>query len=221
MEFKQWLEEFNKLNESRKGPAPGAFGNSKKQGNYTNPNQFVGGSNKFADFNARVESGKQIESKILDALKTHVGWNIQSASTSEDKYDKIDGWIIENNQKTPLQIKYRDKASGSDIFMEVLKDYNKNIPGRDMIGKAKIYVTLANNTLMIRQADEAKKIASEMAEELRQKIATNPTTTRMSTSKGMIMISPDPATGVEKLKAYINPNAFVWKKNVALTASLF
>ena len=70
-------------------------------------------------------------------------------------------------------------------------------------------------------AEEAKKIASEMAEELKQKIATNPATTRMVTAKGMIMISPDPATRVEKLKAYINPNAFTWKKNVALTASLF
>lgn len=197
MEFKQWLEE------------------------NTNESNSLEKSNKFSDFKTRVQTGRQIENKILNALRTNVGWQIVLPTMSEDKYDKIDGWIIENNKKIPLQIKYRDKSSGSDIFMEIMKDYYKKIPGRDMIGKAKIYVTLANNLLMIRDAEEAKKIANEMTKELEQKILTNPQITRLTTSKGMIMISPDPATGVEKLKAYINPNAFSWKKNIPLSSSLF
>lgn len=211
MEFKEWLEEYNKvISERFKGPVPGAFG--KRQNT----------SNKFDNINSRIATGRQIESKILDALRENLGWQIVPASVSEDKFDKIDGWIVEAGQKTPLQIKYRDKSSGSDIFMEVIKDYLHKTPGRDMVGKAKIYVTLSNDgkLLMIRQADEAKKIANEMAEEFDKKLLINPNLTKLQTRYGTIMISPDPATGVKKLKAYIDPNAFSWKKNITLDRSL-
>ena len=47
--------------------------------------------------------------------------DIEDASSCEDKYLKIDGFIInEQNQKIPIQIKYRNNNKKSDdLLMEV------------------------------------------------------------------------------------------------------
>jgi hypothetical protein len=178
-------------------------------------------SNKFQTKQQRVNSGKRIEASILDALRAY-GWNVEGATRQNDMFDKIDGFWNDNGRKVPLQVKYRDKASGNDIFMEVKKDYLKNIPGRDMNGKAELYVTLSNNRsmIMIRKADEAKSIALYMAEELEKDRQTNPNTSRKVTRYGMIMINPDPATHVLKLKAYIKPEAFSWKNDIPVLTTI-
>ena len=221
MDFKEWLKEYDDFVEKKSASKTGEIktnfsgSTSISQLGFTESQNYQ--SNKFSKFKTRVESGKRIENKIINALREHLGWEILNPSAKEDKYDKIDGWLVENEQKKPIQVKYRDKNSGSDIFMELMKDCDNRVPGRDMVGKAEIYITLSNDgkTIMIRNAHEAKEIATEMMAQLEQS-----SKTRLTTSKGTIMISPDPATKIEKLKAYIDPNAFSWKKNITLDRSL-
>jgi hypothetical protein len=173
-------------------------------------------SNKFGNKADRINSGKAIEGKIIDALRVQ-GWDIQPASVQQDMFDKVDAWwTLKTGTRIPLQIKYRDKSGGNDIFMEVKRDYQRNLPGRDMNSKAQIYVTLTNDQakVILVKVDEAKKIALGMADELEAMQKINPTANRKVTHHGMIMVNPDPRTQVLKLKAYIKPDTFAWKQVV-------
>lgn len=180
---------------------------------------FDASSNKFNSKQQRINSGKVIEGKIIEALKQQ-GWQIEAASLQQDMFSKIDAWwTLKTGLRIPLQIKYRDRAGGNDIFMEVKRDYSHNLPGRDMNTQAKIYVTLTNDQskVILVKVDEAKQIALKMADELTALQQRNPTVTRKVTPNGMIMVSPDPSTGVMKLKAYIKPDTFAWKQEVPVT----
>ena len=131
--------------------------------------------NRFQNIEDRVRYGKEIESKIIESLINH-GWKISTASANQDKFDKIDGILISSKDPmpvklpAPIQIKYRD--TGNDILMEVCwlfdGDFSKPISelltGRDMKGKAEIYVSLDQNgeTIRVRLAKEAKENALKL-----------------------------------------------------------
>jgi hypothetical protein len=178
--------------------------------------------NKFQDKSERIKYGKDIESKIVQALTNQYGWNIVPPSSNQDKFDKIDGTLISSSEAlpvslpAPIQIKYRD--TGNDILMEVSWVFNGNfdmplsnfLTGRDMKGKAKLYVSLDQSGKMIRVrlAEEAKKNAIELLENLiknRSKV--------FSSELGQIRITRDPKDGRQKINAFINPDSFSWTKN--------
>lgn len=177
--------------------------------------------NRFQDINDRVKYGKAIESKIINAL-TKQGWVVSLPSSNQDRFDKIDGVLISSQESfpvalpAPIQIKYRD--TGNDLLMEVcwLFDGNFDQPvynlltGRDMKGKAKLYVSLDQNgeTIRVRLAEEAKKNALELLKNLiknRSKVFTS--------ELGQIRITRDPKDGRKKINAFINPDSFFWTKN--------
>jgi hypothetical protein len=87
----------------------------------------------------RIEAGKVVEQKILDALRK-LGHKIEPATASEDMHDKIDGWWIgkTNNQRYPLQIKFRE--GGDDIIFELVADLDRRREGRDLKSKAVLYI---------------------------------------------------------------------------------
>ena len=55
------------------------------------------------DYDQRVDAGKRVEKKILDALRAK-GIKIEDPTSSQDMHDKIDGWWLGkgNNQKYDL-----------------------------------------------------------------------------------------------------------------------
>lgn len=103
-------------------------------------------------FDERVRIGKQGEAQMIQHLK-ETGYQVKPATTSEDMYDKIDGWLTNDGVTYfPFQSKYRE--TGGDIGMDIREpwfghdDPNTKL-GRDYRGKAQLYVTQVENTLYL------------------------------------------------------------------------
>jgi hypothetical protein len=156
--------------------------------------------NRFHDINKRVEYGKSIEKQIFDSL-VNCGLKLKEPSSQEDMYDKIDGWWETPSGIKPLQIKYRD--TGDDILFEVMKDYERGIPGRDMVGKAEFYAVLGRSggKIVIVSVAEAKNLISTMKAAAEKEGYDQRGTYRMGGA--FLKIRPDPRTGQDKLMAYI------------------
>jgi hypothetical protein len=226
MDFSNWL----KMNEGRwRGATGGAFGNDpqekarrerekqrqqlqpisptpKPMGHTPNPETRQAPAtqrhdNRFQGINQRVTYGKGIEKQIFDNLVA-CGMKLREPSSSEDMYDKIDGWWDRGGNEEPIQIKYRD--TGDDILFEVMKDYHRNIPGRDMIGKAVYYAVLARTggQIVIIEVAEAKQRIQDAMQAAEQEGFDQRGNYR--TRDGiMLRVRQDPQSGQEKLMAYI------------------
>ena len=208
MKFSDWLT----INEARwRNSTGGAFGNDSQRMNKkikpslnhtpnssdrSPPEQRM--NNRFQPINQRVQYGKSIEKQIFDSL-VQCGMKLREPSSQEDKYDKIDGWWQTPNGEIPIQIKYRD--TGTDILFEVMKDYHRNIPGRDMIGKAKFYAVLSLGKIVIISVDEAKQLIETMKQKAQAEGFDQRGNFRMG--KAMLRVRPDPQSQQEKLMAYI------------------
>ena len=160
-------------------------------------------NNKFQRFDQRVQYGKSVEQQIFNSL-VKCGLKLREPSNKEDMYDKIDGWWTTPYGEVPIQIKYRD--TGDDILFEVMKDYEKNVPGRDMIGKAVFYAVLnRNKTIVMVSVSEAKQLikkARDLAE-----IQGFDNLGNFAWGNVMLKLRPDPATGQTKMMAYIPVHA--------------
>lgn len=157
--------------------------------------------NRFQGINQRVTYGKGIEKQIFDNLVA-CGMELREPSSSEDMYDKIDGWWNRGGKEVPIQIKYRD--TGDDILFEVMKDYNRNIPGRDMVGKAVYYAVLARTggQIVVVEVAEAKQHIEDAVAAAQQEGFDERGNYR-TRSGVMLRIRRDPQSGQEKLMAYI------------------
>jgi hypothetical protein len=207
--FKNWLE-------ARFVTAGGAFGKDAEKMRQARPQMRMDRNlSRFASKDQRVEFGRSIEEKVVNALRTQMGWKIVGAEQAQDMFDKIDAWIIQDGNKTALQVKYRDTGTG-DILMEVEKNGR---PGRDMVGKATLYAVLnkEGNIIRIRMAAEAKAIASDMYSKLIKSGLKS-----IRTDKGEIRFQTDPSSGADKVVAYIHPDVFTGpKKDVVLPKSIW
>lgn len=215
MNFREWL----KIDESRKGPAGGAFGFDKQKMDQMRFNQLTTGSNpgsmtqkrmdnRFQNINDRVRFGKGVEDKIYRNLEG-CGLKLRRATIDEDKYDKIDGWWNDGTKEHPIQIKYRD--TGDDAVFEVMRDYRRKVMGRDMIGKATFYAILSRDGQLVRivRTSDAKEIINHMLQQTEYLGFDKTQTYRMKVPGGiaMLRIRPDSASGQEKLMAYIPTSA--------------
>jgi hypothetical protein len=221
MNFGEWLN----VNEARwRGPVGGAFGNDKRRmqrkpqppkpvepayaPNPATPSPAAAGQrmdNRFQDINARVQYGKGIERQIFDSLVA-CGLKLRQPSGREDMIDKIDGWWDDGSgQEKPIQIKYRD--TGDDILFEVMKDYHRGVPGRDMVGKAVYYAVLDRNGghIVMVQVAEAKSLIQAAVDAAEQEGFDDRGNYRFRTGGGVVFlrIRPDPQSGQDKLMAYI------------------
>jgi len=96
--------------------------------------------NNVTDYNTRITLGKSNELNIINYLKSH-GYNIELPTAHADMHDKIDGFIIpKSGGRLSFQLKFRE--SGDDIIYEIIKDWDNNIEGRDLISKAQLYVVV-------------------------------------------------------------------------------
>lgn len=160
------------------------------------------------DYNQRVDAGKRVEKKILDALRSK-GIKIEDPTSSQDMHDKIDGWWLgkNNNQKYPVQIKFRQ--SGNDILFEIIKDLDRNIAGRDLKSKSVLYLVAdKHGTTRLFQTEPIKKKAQEILNIVQQDLEDDPKQTRWSGNGWEAKIQYDSAHGNKKLVAYFNPNVF-------------
>jgi len=224
MNFSKWLS----TNEARwRGPVGGAFGRDPRRmqqqkpvipvtnpeeeipkpslghapnpADRTSPPQMRMG-NRFQDIDQRVQYGKSIEKQIFDSL-VQCGMKLREPSTQEDKYDKVDGWWDTPSGEKPIQIKYRD--TGDDILFEVMKDYRRGVPGRDMVGKAEFYAVLSRvgGKIVLVSVAEAKKLIEEMRAGAEDEGFDQRGNYRMGAAT--LRVRPDPRSQQDKLMAYI------------------
>ena len=187
--------------------------------------------NRFQDFSQRVQYGKMIEARIIRVLENEYGWKVDPVSTREDKYDKADGLVrfadpqVSINLPAYMQVKYRD--TGDDLLMEVVwelppdagrLDIDQLLTGRDMKGKAQIYVNLnqAGNLIRVRSADEAKEIARTMLEQL---LTSGRRSLRIGANE--IRVVQDPRDNRTKINAFLSPEAFSWKADYPVSEAMW
>ena len=182
---------------------------------------------RFQRFRDRVNFGKAIEKKVMDALTNMFGWDIDPSTESQDMHEKVDGWIMSGDDRvgiltemTPLQVKYRD--TGNDILMEVVKKWSDDmldIPpescctGRDMKGMASLYAVLDKDGRIIRmrRVSEARSLAMSLFRRLLE------SSKKCITLDGsQIRFTKDPSTHLPKVMAYLNPTSFNWKVDYKL-----
>lgn len=160
------------------------------------------------DYDQRVDAGKRVENKILDALRDR-GIKIEEPTSSQDMYDKIDGWWIgkNNNQRYPVQVKFRQ--SGNDIIFEVVKDFDRNVPGRDMKSKSVLYLVAdKRGQTRLYHTEAIKKKAQEVLKIVQDSLKQDPKQNRWDGTGWEAKMQYDAYHGNKKLMVYFNPNSF-------------
>jgi hypothetical protein len=170
------------------------------------------------NYRDRISGGRRIETNILNQLREK-GLTIENPKDSEDKYDKIDGWLINKNSnvKYAIQIKFRE--TGDDIIFELVKDLDKKIEGRDLISKASVYIVSDRNgkTRML-LTKEIKDKANQLLSVINSDLEKNPDKTFWHGNGYQVRIQTDRAHGQRKMVAYFTPNLFTihatWDLNI-------
>jgi hypothetical protein len=161
-------------------------------------------------YETRVHYGKQVEKCIIEQLRLH-DYKIVEASEREDMFDKIDGYILNQESICPLQIKYRQ--TGDDILFEI-SFMDRASPtmvwdGRDMIGKSSTYACLSfdGNTIWLCSARDIKAKADELAKRLLS-LYLKSSTTYLTDGKGELKITTDRESGRKKMLFFAKPSSF-------------
>lgn len=130
LNFANWLENVETINEARGVTTGGAFGKAKPKFRPYKSNIGIGQySHSKQDQNTlspsqyaqRISFGLTQEDKIMKAAQG-CGMNISPSTPYEDKNLGIDGWWNVDGKKLPVQIKYREKGQGDALF-EVINPY--------------------------------------------------------------------------------------------------
>lgn len=119
-------------------------------------------------FEERLRLGKQCEAQMLENLRAS-GYTVKAATTYQDKYDKIDGFLSGDGVDfRAFQSKYRQ--TGSDIGFDVYEPWHglghpETRSGRDYRGKADLYVTQVEDQLYVMLAYGLKLIINDVLNE--------------------------------------------------------
>jgi len=122
----------------------------------------------------RLKAGWAAEDEIIATLERFLGqgcFTPTGHSTGADKYDKIDGYLkYPSGRRFAVQIKGREGGKGAqagkDIIVEVLKDFDRNVIGRDMKGSAQLYICRTiDGKIIIADADKVKGVARKLMDE--------------------------------------------------------
>jgi hypothetical protein len=158
--------------------------------------------NTVTDYNTRIALGKSRELEIIEFLRNH-GYNVQEPTAQNDMKDKIDGFILPKaGGRLSFQLKQRE-SNQSDIIFEIIKDWDRDIEGRDMQSKAQLYIVVdRHGKLNIFNAAEIKSKAKEL-------LALADANPNNQTGNGWDMkFTTDKANQVLKLMGFFNPKIF-------------
>lgn len=150
----------------------------------------------------RVALGKAKEQEAIELLRSK-GVVIEAPTAREDMYDKIDGWIVKDGTRLPVQVKVRE--GGDDIIFEIIKDIDRNLDGRDSVSKAHYYLVVdRRGTARLFLTAPIKKMASG----LRQVASIIASKDRWQGIGWEMKITIDKRHGNRKLMAYLKPGVF-------------
>lgn len=171
----------------------------------------------ISNYSDRIQAGKQVEYSILNGLRQK-GIKIENPTDQQDKYDKIDGWWVDvKGRKHPVQVKFRQ--SGDDILFELIKDVDRDIPGRDIISKATLYLVAdRSGTTRLFHTQPIKDKARQILNTVEQEMETDPQKTEWDGLGWQAKLQVDRAHGQRKVVAYFKPTLFnalaTWKLNI-------
>lgn len=148
--------------------------------------------------------GRAIEKEIIEFLRSK-GLVITPATVGEDMHDKVDAWIIWNGKREAVQIKFRE--GGNDVIFEILRDFDKMLPGRDMVSKASIYIIMdTHHTIRMFRVEDLKAKAQALQDYVYQDLEHFPRKTAWGKPNHCsVKITIDRASQQRKLMAYFNP----------------
>lgn len=230
MNFSKWLINEGRNPGYYRGPVGGAFGKTgpkpqqkgaREVGNYTHTRDQ---QSTLQNYDQRVAFGRTQEEKIVNAAKKNCGMEILPATANQDKYSKIDGWWNKNGRRVPVQIKYRD--SGDDLLFEVIKPFHSvpllgkfntlgrdvKPPGRpanefntDMITGAQylLHLNQTGSVITVVELKPCYEIIYNMLKRVDDYGWTNPERQSLVTSRGVMRVQTDGASGIKKVMAYI------------------
>jgi hypothetical protein len=124
----------------------------------------------------RLKAGWQAEDEIIATLRRFLGENCfkpAGHSSDSDKFDKVDGYLTYPSGRTyAVQIKNREGGAGAragqDILVEVIKDFDNDIIGRDLTkkGKSELYICRTiDGKIIIAETAKIKEMAQSLVDE--------------------------------------------------------
>ena len=165
----------------------------------------------IANYNDRIKAGKEFEKPIFDALAKVLaprGITILPVTQEEDRYDKIDRWMV-NPTKGRYSIQGKRRESGDDLIFEIVKNVCTWEPGRDLICGAQLYFFVDRHgcgwmyhTALIK--DSVNKLMAEAQADL----IGNPCETQWNGEGYEMRVTTDYARGNNKLMVFFNPRHF-------------
>ena len=157
--------------------------------------------NTVTDYNTRIALGKSQEPIIIDFLRSK-GMKVDLPTANQDIKDKIDGFILPKaGGRISFQLKFRE--SGDDIIFEIIKDWNRNIEGRDLVSKAQLYVVVdRHGRLNIFNTKDIKAKARELLD-LADKTPNNQSGTGWD-----LKFTTDKSNNNVKLMGFFSPSLF-------------
>lgn len=159
----------------------------------------------------RVKAGRAVESRIFHAWQAKLqsrGIKLELPTTTEDKKDKIDLWLINpKGKRFSVQVKYRE--SGDDIIFEIIKNVQNWTIGRDVASVAQLYFFVDRTGKgWLYWSKPLKELADHLTSEAQKSLETSPNQTEWDGQGYEMKRRMDPASGEQKLVAFISPRKF-------------
>lgn len=159
----------------------------------------------------RVRKGKELEVLVIKNLSrqlSYIGCKILDATDSEDKYDKIDRWII-TAKGTKLSLQLKVRQTGDDMIYEMVKNLETGEEGRDLKCRADLYLYVDRNGKgWMYKVPTIKTAAKTLLEQVTKDLAANPAQTEWNAPTYEVKVTTDNFHGNTKLMAYFSPTHF-------------
>ena len=160
----------------------------------------------------RIARGKALEATIIKNLTPQlasIGSTIVNATLTEDKYDKIDRWIITaKGTRLSLQLKVRTE-SGDDLPYEIIKNMETGEDGRDLKCQANLYLYVDRNGKgWMYKTQTIKAAVLTLLAQVKKDLGENPTKKVWDGDTYQIRITIDNNHGNTKLMGFFSPTHF-------------
>lgn len=172
----------------------------------------------ITDYDRRESTGRAVEDRILDTLKSKYGYKIEHASKQDNIQRGIDGWWTDKSgRKNSIQVKFRQ--GGDDIIFEAIKDIDGGVVGRDTRSEANYYLIMDTGGKTILFEMPPIKLKAKELTDLAIKDWETDGTKRFWSGNGWQMRVQRGDRGNEKLMLYLRKNLFhpvaTWELNVS------
>lgn len=170
-------------------------------------------------FQERLVQGTSREAVIAEAWAPQLakyGATLAKVERDEDIKRKVDRWLTTaKGTRMGVQIKYRE--SGDDVLVELVRNIDGWIPGRDMVGIADLYFCVdRNGTGRMYQTKHIKPDAQKIIQMFEEDIKANPHVPwwypDAPLDKWSVNVGVDKGDGHTKVRAFFQVDCYPHQK---------